>query len=165
MICKGACGLNLPDDSFYWLPNGKVRRPVCKKCWGEENRKYYAEHKDAMDAYRRGWVKRDRKIKYEKWRRIELRRKYQKYGLTEGWYDEQLVRQNGVCAICGKPETRLHNMTKTLMPLSVDHNHITQRVRGLLCWSCNLTLHRVEDSGWLKQSLDYLQKYSKETHQ
>lgn len=67
-----------------------------------------------------------------------------------------MERQKGVCAICGDPELRLHNMTKTPLPLSVDHSHTTNKVRGLLCWSCNLNLHRVEDSGWLEKAITYL---------
>ncbi len=58
--------------------------------------------------------------------------KYRKYGLTEERYQEMLEAQGGVCAICQKPP-------KTIR-LSVDHDHRTGRVRGLLCYCCNYGL-------------------------
>jgi hypothetical protein len=57
------------------------------------------------------------------------------YGYTGTQYDEQFEKQNGCCAICGKPETRIKN--GVLLPLSIDHNHVTGEVRELLCHSCN----------------------------
>jgi len=47
-----------------------------------------------------------------------------------------LDSQNGGCDICGNKETRKNN--GKLTKLSVDHNHITGKVRGLLCCRCNL---------------------------
>lgn len=70
------------------------------------------------------------------------RRIKREYGLTPEDYYALLVAQGGVCAICGGKayrdgrESRLH----------IDHNHETGRIRGLLCFRCNSTLGRVEDS-------------------
>jgi len=51
------------------------------------------------------------------------------YGITEPQYEEMLRRQNGVCAICGRPpKTRR---------LAVEHDHHSGRVRGLACHRCN----------------------------
>jgi hypothetical protein len=52
--------------------------------------------------------------------------------------------QNGVCAICGKPETRQCGNGKP-NGLAVDHDHITGKVRGLLCASCNTALGLLGD--------------------
>lgn len=60
------------------------------------------------------------------------------YGLTEADYAAMLAEQNGRCRICGKaPKTRL---------LQVDHDHVTGRIRGLLCLRCNQALGRFEYS-------------------
>lgn len=40
-------------------------------------------------------------------------------------------KQNGCCAICGVHESFFENA------LAVDHNHLTGKVRGLLCFICN----------------------------
>lgn len=49
-------------------------------------------------------------------------------------YDRLIAAQGGVCAICGAPPKtrRLH----------IDHDHRTDRVRGLLCQRCNRFLPR-----------------------
>lgn len=49
------------------------------------------------------------------------------FGITQEEYDGMLLAQGGGCAICGKtPE-------QEGKALSVDHDHVTGRVRGLLC--------------------------------
>src|SRR6266567_3377847 len=55
-----------------------------------------------------------------------------KYGITWDEYQEMFESQKGLCAICqGVEEGRM---------LSVDHDHETGKVRGLLCGSCNRAL-------------------------
>ena len=44
---------------------------------------------------------------------------------------EFLKKQNGKCAICGKPQTAFKKR------LNLDHNHKTGQLRGLLCYFCN----------------------------
>jgi hypothetical protein len=51
------------------------------------------------------------------------------YAMTSADYDRLFEEQRGVCAICGRPPK--NNL------LAVDHDHITGRVRGLLCAPCN----------------------------
>lgn len=68
-----------------------------------------------------------------------------------------LEKQKGLCAICNKPETKTHARSKEVMPLSVDHCHATNRVRGLLCSQCNLMLGLAEDDiAKLQQAIGYL---------
>lgn len=54
-------------------------------------------------------------------------------------YDAILKFQGGLCAICKFPPKTGGNR------LSVDHNHKTGLVRGLLCWNCNRALGRLGD--------------------
>lgn len=54
-------------------------------------------------------------------------------GLTADEYTALLVNQEGVCAIC-------RNGCDVHQRLSVDHDHITGRTRGLLCNRCNLCI-------------------------
>ena len=60
--------------------------------------------------------------------------------------------QGGVCAICGNKERNNRN-------LSVDHNHDTGKVRGLLCELCNRKLGTMEDGMFYKKALKYLEVY------
>ena len=69
----------------------------------------------------------------------ERRGKYLKktYGLTLAQYAKMLKRQGGACAICKRPPKAGKN-------LHVDHDHKTNRVRGLLDFFCN---HRLLGRG------------------
>lgn len=72
-------------------------------------------------------------------------------------YNAMLKSQNGVCAICDLPESvMLHGKVKLL---SVDHDHETGRIRGLLCHNCNTLLGNAKDSPAILQSaIDYLKR-------
>ena len=74
------------------------------------------------------------------------------YGLTLEAYRRMHDAQNGLCAICGQPETGVHNRGKktVALSLSVDHDHETGAVRALLCHKCNKAL------GLLNDDLDLL---------
>lgn len=74
------------------------------------------------------------------------------YGITILEYNTLLLKQGGVCAICGtdKSGKRLFH---------VDHNHETNKVRGLLCHSCNTGIGLLKDSPLLlAKALLYLAK-------
>ena len=77
-----------------------------------------------------------------------------KFGITAAEYHSMLEAQNGVCAIC-------LGVNKNGKRLSVDHNHETGKVRGLLCQRCNLCIGQFEeDQGTLLRAVDYLLKYN-----
>lgn len=52
--------------------------------------------------------------------------------------------QNGCCAVCG--EQKGINTGKTFGSLHIDHDHLSGKIRGLLCYDCNLGLGRFKDS-------------------
>ena len=81
-------------------------------------------------------------------RRNTLRKKY---GITPEEYEFLLHKQKGVCKGCGNPPNGKR--------LSVDHDHKTGKVRGLLCNHCNIAIGYVNDSPSILQNLiDYLTK-------
>ena len=62
-----------------------------------------------------------------------------------------LAEQNGCCLICKKPESETTNN------LSIDHCHLTHRIRGLLCASCNVGISCFNDDAILiRKTIDYL---------
>ncbi len=65
------------------------------------------------------------------------------YGMSEYQYEIMLKSQENVCAICGEPETR--KQYDKIRALSVDHDHKTHKVRGLLCHKCNTALGGFND--------------------
>jgi len=67
------------------------------------------------------------------------KRRRRAYGLSKGGFREMVVAQAGRCAICRK-KCRVNR------ELSVDHDHETGRVRGLLCSHCNSGIGLLGDS-------------------
>lgn len=61
------------------------------------------------------------------------------YGLTQAQYDAMVAKQGGLCAICHGPPTRGN------VNLVVDHCHLTGKVRGLLCGTCNGAIGMLDD--------------------
>lgn len=77
-----------------------------------------------------------------------------KFDLTPNDYEMILEFQEYSCAIC----KRHSNEFKTR--LSVDHCHITNKVRGLLCLQCNTAIGSLKDSlKNLKSAIKYLELY------
>lgn len=90
------------------------------------------------------------------YRRRALKRAY---GITPEKYDEMHAEQNGLCAICRKPETMIRHGRPD--NLCVDHCHSKHLTRGLLCNNCNNGLGRFgDDPLTLKSALDYIERWS-----
>lgn len=67
--------------------------------------------------------------------------------------DGLIVDHGDFCAICDKPRSDF------MKRLSVDHNHKTGKIRGLLCFRCNKFLlgkHTIESASKI---LNYLVEY------
>jgi hypothetical protein len=86
-----------------------------------------------------------------------LARLKREYGLTADEYYNLYNAQKGLCAICKKPESK--QMNGKPRRLCVDHNHITNKVRGLLCQNCNIALGKLKaDEGieLLQEAINYI---------
>lgn len=65
--------------------------------------------------------------------------------------------QGGRCAICRQPETtRASNGSGAHRLLSVDHDHMTGRIRGLLCHRCNSAIEMFSEPGRIERLKEYL---------
>lgn len=116
----------------------------CRSCW----KAYEAARREKLGV--RG--RKDRKLKYL-------------YGMSINEYSQLLKSQNNVCAVCGGKETVINNKSAKLQKLSVDHDHATGKVRGLLCTACNKALGLLNDNpDVLEKARIYLLKHKEETH-
>jgi hypothetical protein len=84
-----------------------------------------------------------------------------RYGITLDDYNNLLLEQRGVCAICGKPPG-----TVTTIPhhwkgkLAVDHCHDTGKVRGLLCNDCNAGIGHLGTESVALAAAEYLRLHA-----
>jgi dCMP deaminase len=70
------------------------------------------------------------------------------YGISQVDYDAILDRQGGVCSICKQDAGG---------DLVVDHDHVTGKVRGILCQACNRSLGMLrEDTRRMRSAISYL---------
>lgn len=82
-------------------------------------------------------------------------RHYQgKYGITLAQYNDMLAAQGGVCALCRRDP-------KLKKRFSVDHDHMTGRIRGLLCMRCNTAIgHLLDEPGRALAAAAYLERHA-----
>lgn len=111
----------------------------CKVCVNRAGEKYRQANLEKSRAWGRKAAKSYRAKNPDKVRANNLRLRFD---LTPEAYEKLLRRQNGVCATCLRSETLLrHGKPQSL---SVDHDHKTGKVRGLLCNQCNRALGLLE---------------------
>lgn len=86
---------------------------------------------------------------------------HRQYNISLEDYRDLFVEQDGKCKICnsdGRSRISIHHS----MPLVIDHDHRTHKVRGLLCHTCNTALGQLEDRiELLTKAIDYLQQPEK----
>ena len=84
-----------------------------------------------------------------------------RFGITPKIYEDMFEKQNGVCAICKKPETKKQRYKGVyrITRLAVDHDHQTNKIRGLLCYKCNTIIGILENTG-LENVTSYLDLHS-----
>ena len=154
-MCQG-CGITVTGSS------GK-RKYCTPKCG--------ARHRDKeIRAYHRAYHQANREKKNERSKQFRRERGYEqniklmayKYGFTVEWYVTEIAKREGLCDICGQPQPP--DYRGVVKALSVDHDHVTGRVRGFLCSHCNIALGGFKDNiDSISRAVAYLQRYSDAT--
>jgi hypothetical protein len=89
------------------------------------------------------------------------------YGLTLEQFDRLRETQQYRCAICAKHEDALRSILHKGQPgrLTVDHDHLSGRIRKLLCRNCNVVLgHAKDDAALLRAAADYIESFGRPEH-
>ena len=98
--------------------------------------------------YQKGYREKNRET-------LAAKQRERTFGISHAEYAEFHQKQNGVCAICFKPETAIRN--GKVKSLAVDHCHKTGKIRGLLCSDCNTGIGKLkEDRNILSAAIRYL---------
>ncbi len=80
-----------------------------------------------------------------------------RFGMTIDEYEAMMEAQGGVCAVCEGPPSGRYKR------LHVDHDHLTDEIRALLCHHCNIALGLAEDDPRLLRAMaDYLERHRNE---
>lgn len=145
-------------DEAKICPHCKIEKSISDYHKDKKNKDGLASScKDCRNKMAQSWY---HNLVAKKWNKqhIERARKNQlkaKYNITIEDYDKMFMQQNGVCAVCGKTESSKNQYG--LRRLSVDHNHKTGKVRGLLCAKCNQAIGLFDDNvDYLLNAVEYL---------
>ena len=114
--------------SRIWKTNNLEK---CRLNNRKARKKYKQNNREKFNAYNRDYMQRNKEKR-------ESSRIQRTYGLSPDDFNKRLLDQDGVCAICQQECTRFGR-------LSVDHDHKTGEVRGLLCNNCNKGLGIFKD--------------------
>lgn len=121
---------------------------LCKRCY-DLRRVSDPEIKARRDKQLEAWIDKRPQYKYMSHRAWKLKNHY---GLSVDDYERMQQNQKGVCKICQKPPGKRR--------LAVDHCHTNNKVRALLCASCNTLLGVIENAAWRKLAEAYLLEYA-----
>lgn len=134
----------------YNIPESKV----CADCGERKPRheyRFYYRNTDGLLSYCKP-CQRSRGTRNHRQRKL-----HRKYGISPFEYEQLVAIQRGVCAVCKNPEAVSHSPYGKTSELSVDHDHSTGEVRGLLCTACNHLLGKAyDDPRILQAAIDYL---------
>lgn len=120
--CK-ECGLKIIKEKKNHNPNYRGSKK-CTKCNVIKHKKEFyksAQNKDGLYSFCSLC--------------LELKRLEYRYGLSEKQLKHLKSKQKNKCALCDKNKK-----------LVVDHCHLSNKIRGLLCTTCNLALGKLGDT-------------------
>jgi hypothetical protein len=142
-----AYGPNKGLQRFQFISPEEYEKFGPKKAWRHEfTRRWRAQNQEAYRQSNRERMRARRAIDRTIDRQVHLRRAY---GISIKDYNAILASQGNRCAICRAEADET---------LTVDHCHVTGRVRGLLCSPCNRALGFFEDSPErLRRAAEYLE--------
>jgi hypothetical protein len=125
--------------SYEWCDKPAIAKSLCRPHYSVLHRK--KNKTPYVDASKK-WRAKNSGVVRDKMLRC-------RYGITTADFDAMLARQCGKCAICESNKR-----------LCVDHDHVTGRVRGILCHSCNVNLKHHVTAELLRRQADYLERKS-----
>lgn len=129
-----------PVAQSIYAKEYRRRNPEKVRAWAKKTRE---KRKELHRIYKKGWCARNR---------LKLRDQqlFYKFGINLETFNKMLVTQDNRCAICQRAPGRL----------VVDHDHVSGRVRALLCDSCNHVLGFARESEEiLEAAIHYLRQH------
>lgn len=133
-VCKKH-GL-LDKASLIYTEKGLLR---CRLCQYEKNRSWQKRNPEKQKQYKRQTYLRH----CERYTEEAILRQRK---ITKEEYLALIEKQDNKCAICFLEESVIMRKDRSVSPLSIDHDHISGKLRGLLCARCNRGLGSFKES-------------------
>jgi hypothetical protein len=139
----------------------KIKEKICHKCGKKKSIKKFYPNGSNIDGYRnncktcvdkqnKNYTLSDKYIREEKSKDYRYRTKY---GITYKKKKEIILNQDNKCLCCGIDFKTL----KLERHICIDHDHLTGKVRGVLCTECNIALGLLhEDLNRVKSLENYI---------
>lgn len=136
--CSRCSVLTASSDFCRNNKNKRGYSYVCNKCHAEYQRTvWYVKNRECQKQASRKWKKNNR-----------VRILSVQYKIPQNEIQQAINKANGICEIC-------RNEAK----LQLDHCHSTNKLRGMICKNCNLTLGRLGDNmNSITKFVEYLKR-------
>lgn len=135
---KNVPATELPCNMCGTQPRFAKKKAQCRKCYLAWDSVLHPTEQSR--ARTREWYK----------RRGKLLRVCRQYGLAEAAYKKLLLESKGKCKIC--------LCTPEILHIDHDHDHKTNKVRGLICAPCNRGIGYFKDNPqFLRNAAKYLE--------
>jgi len=83
-----------------------------------------------------------------------------RYKITIPERDKMLSDQGGLCLICSRPINFDRTAGSKDTTANIDHCHSTGKVRGILCWPCNVGIGKLQDNPkYLRIAAEYIERH------
>lgn len=139
-VDEGSDSLAVISKMTIWRRANPEKARATRRAYEKKNRK-------SLNRKRKLWRKNNPDKIRDQWLN-------QQYGIGTAWYAMKLAAQSHCCAIC-KQSASLFKRN-----LAVDHNHTTNKNRGLLCIGCNVLIGQIERAKVTWAQLNgYLKEY------
>jgi hypothetical protein len=146
------------SDKYKATRKARREGPQRERILGQKRASWYRNHETNLEKLRERQADPEFQAKqrerYARWRERNPRGHrawwlQYFYGISLEQWDDMVIAQSGRCAICDLPSD-----------LVVDHCHTAQRVRELLCSTCNSGLgHLKDDPARLRAAAAYIEKH------
>ena len=161
------CDIELNDENHIFKSSKKNGRKICDSCLREKYKEYYIKNYEKERVRKKQYYikNKEKLLAYSKEYRakhIEEKKDYnlrRAFGIGLDDVQKMLELQKYKCKICGGELELIFGGRNKKSP-HLDHDHLTGKVRGILCHSCNLVLgFAYDNSEILERAVEYLNSY------
>lgn len=143
------CGEEKTLEHFYRSVRSRLGVIcVCKPCHNLRTTSWAKNNRPLYNKTQRAWRKTKPSL-------VDSYQIKSRYGLTLEKFDAMLIDQHFQCKICKI------NISHFKRRVCIDHDHITKKIRSLLCSGCNSSLGKMKYSiESFNNAIKYIQEHS-----